>query len=100
MSKDIERDSAEKTDVKAKVSSLRTTSDGVDILSPQPSDDENDPLNWSQSKKKLILLIVSAIAFLPDFGASLGAVTSVVQSNLLYAFPPYTPYRAVKVSVC
>ncbi len=61
---------------------LRTTEDGH-VLSPQPSSDVNDPLNWSQSKKMIILLVVSATAFLPDFGSSMGAVTSVVQSNLV-----------------
>lgn len=62
---------------------LRTTHDGHTVLNPQPSSDGNDPLNWSQSKKTAILLIVSATAFLADFGSSMGAVTSVVQSNLL-----------------
>ena len=62
---------------------LKTTHDGLTELSPQPSSDVNDPLNWSQSKKMIILLVVSATAFLADFGSSMGAVTSVVQSNLL-----------------
>ena len=62
---------------------LKTTHDGHTVLDPQPSSDGNDPLNWSQPKKTAILLIVSATAFLADFGSSVGAVTSVVQSNLL-----------------
>ena len=62
---------------------LKTTHDGRIILSPQPSSDVNDPLNWSQSKKMTILLIISATAFLADFGSSMGAVTSVVQSKLV-----------------
>lgn len=28
------------------------------ILAPQPSEDPNDPLNWSQSKKHIILAII------------------------------------------
>ena len=52
-------------------------------LSPQPSDDENDPLNWTKRKKMSILLVISAVAFLADYGSSTGAVTSVAQSNLL-----------------
>ena len=60
---------------------LKMTQDGQIVLSPQPSSDVNDLLNWSQSKKMIILLVVSATAFLPDFGSSMGAVTSVVQSN-------------------
>lgn len=63
--------------------SFKTTKNGPTELIPQPSNDPNDPLNWSQSKKNVILLIVSATAFLADFGSSMGAVTSVVQSNLL-----------------
>ena len=38
---------------------LKTSSDGRTILIPQPSDDPNDPLNWSQTKKNIILLVVS-----------------------------------------
>ena len=38
---------------------LKTTKDGKTILIPQPSDDPNDPLNWSQAKKNLILGVVS-----------------------------------------
>jgi hypothetical protein len=32
------------------------------ILIPQPSDSPNDPLNWPQWKKEMILLIVSLSA--------------------------------------
>lgn len=59
------------------------THDGRTVLAPQPSSDPNDPLNWSQWKKTVVLLVVSATAFLADFGSSMGAVTSVVQSNML-----------------
>ncbi|MCJ1456322.1 hypothetical protein MMC28_006683 [Mycoblastus sanguinarius] len=61
---------------------LKTTPDGTSLLQPQLSDDQNDPLNWPKAQKMLILLVVSVTAFLPDFGSSMGAVTSVVQSNL------------------
>ncbi len=62
---------------------LKMTHDGRTVLTPQPSSDPNDPLNWSQWKKTVVLLVVSATAFLADFGSSMGAVTSVVQSNML-----------------
>ena len=62
---------------------LKTTHDGRTVLTPQPSSDPNDPLNWSQWKKMVVLLVISATAFLADFGSSMGAVTSVVQSNML-----------------
>ncbi|KFY12347.1 hypothetical protein V492_03928 [Pseudogymnoascus sp. VKM F-4246] len=50
-------------------------------LIPQPSDDPNDPLNWSQTKKNLILFVVSCTAFLPDFGSAVGAVTLLPQAT-------------------
>ena len=62
---------------------LNPAQDAYDVISPGTINDPNNPLNWSDSKKMTILLIVSMTAFLPDFGSSVGAVTSVVQSNLL-----------------
>ena len=38
---------------------LKTTKDGSIILIPQPTNDPNDPLNWSQAKKMLILIVIS-----------------------------------------
>lgn len=38
---------------------LKTTKDGSIILIPQPSADPNDPLNWSKTKKMVILIVVS-----------------------------------------
>jgi hypothetical protein len=47
---------------------LRTTKDSSISLIPQPSDDPNDPLNWSQANEKLILFIVSCTGtVLPQF---------------------------------
>ncbi|KAL8684881.1 MAG: hypothetical protein Q9224_006086 [Gallowayella concinna] len=53
-------------------------------VNPQPSKDPNDPLNWAQSKKNLTLLIISATAFLADYGSATGAVTLIPQAK--YAF--------------
>lgn len=58
---------------------LKTSEDGH-ILYPQPSDDPNDPLNWSWRKKHLILFVISATSFLPDYGSATGAVTLIPQS--------------------
>ena len=80
-----ESNSGNSNDMENGIDGLRTLQGKV--LDPQPSNDENDPLNWSQSKKMMILLIVSASAFLADYGSATGAVTSVVQSNLLYVIP-------------
>jgi hypothetical protein len=51
---------------------LKTSSDGRTILIPQPSDDPNDPLNWSQAKKNVILCVVSCTGttFLRYWGLS------------------------------
>ncbi|GES66485.1 putative MFS transporter [Aspergillus terreus] len=59
---------------------LKTTADGKTILIPQPSDSPNDPLNWSPFKKHLILIIISATSFLPDYGSATGAVTLIPQA--------------------
>ncbi|KAL9578112.1 MAG: hypothetical protein Q9203_007211 [Teloschistes exilis] len=60
-------------------SELKASEDGH-ILYPQPSDDPNDPLNWSWGKKHLILFVISATSFLPDYGSATGAVTLIPQS--------------------
>ncbi|KAL8690393.1 MAG: hypothetical protein Q9218_004155 [Villophora microphyllina] len=58
---------------------LKTSHDGH-ILYPQPSEDPNDPLNWSWGKKHLILLVISATSFLADYGSATGAVTLIPQA--------------------
>lgn len=55
--------------------------DGRTILIPQPCDDPNDPLNWSQFRKNLILALVCACTFLPDYGSVTGAVTLIPQAK-------------------
>ena len=60
---------------------LKTSRDGHNILIPQPSEDQNDPLNWSQAKKNSILFVISFTAFLPDYGSATGAVTLIPQAK-------------------
>lgn len=60
---------------------LKTSRDGHNFLIPQPSEDPNDPLNWSQTKKHVMLMVISATAFLPDYGAATGAVTLIPQAK-------------------
>lgn len=55
--------------------------DSRTILIPQPSNDPNDPLNWSTVRKHITLFIISAIAFLPDYGSATGAVTLIPQAE-------------------
>ncbi len=59
---------------------VKLAKDGHTRLIPQPSDDPRDPLNWSWSKKHLMLIIVSLTAFLPDYGSATGAVTLIPQA--------------------
>jgi hypothetical protein len=49
--------------------------DGNTVLSPQPSDDVNDPLNWPGWKKELNIIILC-------LGAMLNAGTNVCHSLL------------------
>jgi len=59
---------------------LKTTADGRTILIPQPSDDVNDPLNWSQFKKNVVLVVISAMSLVPDYGSATGAVALLPQA--------------------
>lgn len=43
------------------------------VLLPQPTDDPNDPLNWSWSKKHLILLTVAWAALCADWTSASGS---------------------------
>jgi len=47
------------------------------VLSPQPSEDPNDPLNWSAFKKELIIIILC-------LGAMLNAGTNVRAHVILH----------------
>ncbi|BGP37217.1 hypothetical protein JCM10449v2_001122 [Rhodotorula kratochvilovae] len=51
---------------------LKTNSDGTKILWPQPSDDPNDPQNWSIRKKNIQLIVLTMASFVPDFASGLG----------------------------
>ncbi|KAL8740152.1 MAG: hypothetical protein Q9190_007115 [Brigantiaea leucoxantha] len=55
--------------------------DNHTILIPQPSDDPNDPLNWSTVRKHIALFVISFTAFLPDYGSATGAVTLIPQAE-------------------
>ncbi|KAK3371047.1 major facilitator superfamily domain-containing protein [Lasiosphaeria ovina] len=59
---------------------VKLASDGHTRLIPQPSDDPQDPLNWSWARKHTVLFIISLTSFLPDFGSATGAVTLLPQS--------------------
>ena len=54
--------------------------DGRTVLIPQPSHDPNDPLTWTWKKKHILLFVIAAAAFLPDYGSATGAVTLIPQA--------------------
>ncbi len=60
---------------------LKLAKDGHTVLIPQPSDDPEDPLNWSWKKKHMMLALVSLTAFLGDFGSAAGVATIVLQGE-------------------
>ncbi|KAJ6024477.1 hypothetical protein N7540_005274 [Penicillium herquei] len=60
---------------------LKVAADGHVVLVPQPSDDPQDPLNWSFNKKHAVLAIVIACSFLPDYGSVTGAATLTLQAE-------------------
>jgi hypothetical protein len=60
---------------------LKITADQDGVLVPQPSDDPQDPLNWSYGKKNAVLAIVIACSFLPDYGSVTGAATLTLQAE-------------------
>ncbi len=68
-------------DVEEGAAGYKLAKDGHTRLIPQPSDDPNDPLNWSWATKHLMLFIVAATAFLPDYGSATGAVTLLSQAE-------------------
>jgi predicted MFS family arabinose efflux permease len=74
---------------------LKRARDGQTILLPQPSDDPRDPLNWSWTKKHLILIIISMSAFLPDYGSATGAVTLLPQAEIWHMTPDHVNHSQV-----
>ena len=50
-------------------------------LVPQPTESPDDPLNWPSAKKNLILGVVIACSFLPDYGSVTGAATLTAQAE-------------------
>ncbi|WZH46689.1 major facilitator superfamily domain-containing protein [Fusarium acuminatum] len=58
----------------AEGTSLRLAEDG------HPTDDPNDPLNWSSRKKHLILLVVAWAALTSDFTSAAGSAPVILQA--------------------
>ena len=64
---------------------IQTTPDGKTILIPQPTSDPNDPLNWSQLKKHMILLVICVGSFMPDYVSSTGIVILLPQTKYVHS---------------
>lgn len=50
------------------------------VLIPQPSDDPEDPLNWTPTKKALILVVLAVVACTADYSAATGASALLPQA--------------------
>ncbi|KAL0958247.1 hypothetical protein HGRIS_000401 [Hohenbuehelia grisea] len=62
-----------KIELGAEVTSrLKLSSDGTKVLWPQPTDDPEDPQNWTNRRKALQLFIITIAAIVPDFDSGIG----------------------------
>ncbi|KAJ7198622.1 major facilitator superfamily domain-containing protein [Mycena haematopus] len=53
-------------------SRLKLSADGTKVLWPQPTDSPDDPQNWSDRHKSLLLVIITLAAVVPDFDSGIG----------------------------
>ncbi|KAF7323703.1 MFS general substrate transporter [Mycena kentingensis (nom. inval.)] len=51
---------------------LKLSRDGTKVLWPQPTDSANDPQNWSDRRKSIMLIIITLAAIVPDFDSGIG----------------------------
>jgi hypothetical protein len=68
------RDNDDEADSNVSSTGLKTAKDGVTVLIPQPSEDPNDPLNWSWIKKNTVFLTLLPGCFLTDWVITWGSV--------------------------
>ncbi|KAH0844477.1 MFS transporter [Fonsecaea pedrosoi] len=71
---------------------LKLTRDGHTVLVPQPTDDPNDPLNWSDLKKNLLLLAISLAAFQSDYQTAAGVPSVGLQGVEWHLSPVHVNY--------
>ncbi|CAK1364197.1 hypothetical protein CB0940_03866 [Cercospora beticola] len=55
-----------------KATNFKLAQDGHTVLIPQPTDDPNDPLNWSWRKKHAILFVAAFAGFTADYTSTWG----------------------------
>ncbi|KAL0958250.1 hypothetical protein HGRIS_000403 [Hohenbuehelia grisea] len=56
----------------AVASRLKLSSDGTKVLWPQPTDDPEDPQNWTDRRKAFQLFIMTLASIVPDFDSGIG----------------------------
>jgi MFS family permease len=56
----------------AVASKLKLSKDKQFVLWPQPTDDPEDPQNWSNRQKTIQLIIITLAAIVPDFDSGIG----------------------------
>ncbi|EPT04671.1 hypothetical protein FOMPIDRAFT_110013 [Fomitopsis schrenkii] len=54
---------------------LKLSEDGAVVLWPQPTDDPEDPQNWTMARKNFQLFIITLAAFVPDFDSGIGVAS-------------------------
>ncbi|KAH9831123.1 MFS general substrate transporter [Rhodofomes roseus] len=62
---------------------LKLSADGTKVLWPQPTDDPEDPQNWSDRRKNFQLFIITLAAIVPDFDSGIG-IASIFQLAQTY----------------
>ncbi|KAI0634985.1 MFS general substrate transporter [Trametes polyzona] len=60
---------------------LKLSKDGTKVLWPQPTDDPEDPQNWTDFRKNLQLFIVTLAAIVPDFDSGIGIADIFALAN-------------------
>ncbi|KAH7061955.1 major facilitator superfamily domain-containing protein [Paraphoma chrysanthemicola] len=79
-------------DIEGRELSLKTAKDGHTILVPQPSDDPDDPVNWTWTKKHLILFTVAWGALCADFTSAAGIPCIFLQGAEWHMSPDKVNY--------
>ncbi|KKY21679.1 putative mfs transporter [Phaeomoniella chlamydospora] len=67
--------------------SLKKSKDGRVVLIPQPTNDPQDPLNWPEWKKNLILFVIAVVACTADYSAATGGSALIPQGEEWHISP-------------
>ncbi|KAH8704870.1 major facilitator superfamily domain-containing protein [Talaromyces proteolyticus] len=68
------------SELESNLHGLKLAKDGHTVLVPQPSDNEEDPMNWKSFKKHAILLCLAFAGFATDFSLDAGIPTVAPQA--------------------